>query len=261
MLVRMVLASGFQAGKHARFRSGGDDDILGLECLGAGFRFHLDSNRSVARAWQDRSVALHPVDLVLLHQELDALGVFGDDLVLAVEHLGVIQARIFALDALFGGVHEVLPQVGGVEQRLGGDAADVQASSAQLGIFFNNRGLQAVLAGADRRGVATRTTPNHNQVISHFIFQDNIRGSPDLGPVLEHQPNWMNGERGWMQGARWTRNAEFVYLPTTPQLRAPGYWEAYVTIVRGETNLPSSTKSESGANWRQDSLAISRAIA
>jgi hypothetical protein len=40
------------------------------------------------------------------------------------------------------------------------------------------------LAGANRRGVATGAAPNHNQVISH-LFQDNIRGSPDLGPALE----------------------------------------------------------------------------
>ena len=47
------------------------------------------------------AVALDHVDLVLLHQELDALGVLGDDLVLAVEHQREIQARILAVDAVF----------------------------------------------------------------------------------------------------------------------------------------------------------------
>ena len=84
------------------------------------------------------------------------------------------------------GLHEVLPEVGGVEQRFGRDAAHVQAGAAELGVFFDDRGLQAVLAGAHRRGVATRAAPNHNQVISHFILQDNIRALPDLDPRLEY---------------------------------------------------------------------------
>ncbi len=67
------------------------------------------------------------------------------------------------------GVHEVLPHVGRMEQRLGRDAAHLQAGAAQLGIFFNDRGLQSVLTGANRRGVAAWATPNHNQVISHLF--------------------------------------------------------------------------------------------
>ena len=56
-----------------------------------------------------------------------------------------------------------------MEQRLGRDAADVQAGAAELGVFFDDGGLQAVLAGANRRGVATGAAPNHNQVISHLF--------------------------------------------------------------------------------------------
>ncbi len=100
----------------------------------------------------------------------------GDNLVLAIQNLGVIEARIFALDAFVGGVDEVLPKVGGMEQRFGRDAAHVQARAAELGIFFDDGGLQAVLAGAHRRGVATRAAPNHNQVISHFIFRITFEG-------------------------------------------------------------------------------------
>ena len=58
-----------------------------------------------------------------------------------------------------------------MKQSFGGDAAYVQASPAQLGVFFDDGGLQAVLAGAHRGGVTTRAAPNHNQVISHFIFR------------------------------------------------------------------------------------------
>ncbi len=169
MLVRMLVRVRLQSGKHARFRAGGDDDIFGLECLDAGFRFHFHLQRAATRALQNGRIALHPVDLVLLHQELDALGMLRDDLVFAIQHLGVIELRVFALDPLVGGVHEVFPQVGCVEQRLGRDAAHMQTGAAEFGIFFDDRGLQAVLAGADRRGVAPGAAPNHNQVISHLF--------------------------------------------------------------------------------------------
>ena len=117
------------------------------------------------------AVALDDVDLVLLHQELDALGVLGDDLVLAVDHQGEIEARVLAVNALFDGVLETLPNVGRVEERLGGDAADVQAGAAQLRVFFNNGCFQAVLARANGRRISTGTAPEDDHVICHgFSF-------------------------------------------------------------------------------------------
>ena len=71
----------------------------------------------------------------------------------------------------FGRVLEVLPDVGGVQQRLGGNAADVQAGAAQLGVFFNDGGFEAVLAGANGRRIATGSAPDDDHVISHFDFR------------------------------------------------------------------------------------------
>ncbi len=73
------------------------------------------------------------------------------------------------MDAFFCGVQEVLPDVGRVQQRLGRNAADVQAGATQLGIFFDDGGLQAVLAGAHRRRVATGAAPDHNHVVCHLF--------------------------------------------------------------------------------------------
>ena len=69
------------AGNAARRRAGGDDDFLRLERLLVAFE-DLD----LAVPGQTRR-ALDPVDLVLLEQELDALGQPADDLVLARVHL------------------------------------------------------------------------------------------------------------------------------------------------------------------------------
>ncbi len=96
------------------------------------------------------------VNLVLPHQEVYALGVLVDDLVLVVDCLGIIQARVVAEDAVAAAIFEVLPQVGRVEQGLGGDAADEQAGPAQARGFLDERGAQAVLSGSHRRGIAAR---------------------------------------------------------------------------------------------------------
>ena len=141
---------------------GGQHDVLGFQDLLAavGGDFDLAGTGQAA-------VALDPVDLVLLHQVLDALGVLGDDLVLAVEHQGEIEARILAMDPVFFRVQEALPNVGGVEERLGRNAAHMQAAAAQFGVFFNECGFQAVLAGANGRRITTGTAPDDDHVVCH----------------------------------------------------------------------------------------------
>src|SRR5207248_1825786 len=134
-----------QARQHARFRSGGDDDVLRLDDLAGDFNLP---------GALERRPALDPFDLVLLHQELNALSVLRDDAVLAIDDLRVIEAWILALDAVLLRMQKVLPDVGGMEQRLGRDAAHVEAGPAELGILLDDRSLQPVLARAHRRRVA-----------------------------------------------------------------------------------------------------------
>ena len=77
-------------------------------------------------------------------------------------------ARVHALDAEFLGVFQMVPEFGIKQQRLGRDAADVQAGSAEQSVFLDERGLQAILAGADRGGVSGRATANDGYVIDGF---------------------------------------------------------------------------------------------
>ncbi len=74
-------------------------------------------------------------DLVLLHQELKALDVLGDDAVFAFEHSLPVEGRRVAdaANAKLGRVLQVVPDFGVEQQRLGGDAAHMQACAAQLG--------------------------------------------------------------------------------------------------------------------------------
>src|SRR5450759_2569604 len=73
---------------------------------------------------------------------------------LALLHFRVIEARVFHVDAFGIGVYEVFPDIGGVEQALGRDTSYQETGSAEFGLPFDERGLQAILAGADSRGVA-----------------------------------------------------------------------------------------------------------
>ena len=142
----------------ARLGTGGDDDLLG------GDHFVADLDLPTARRLRDESaVAVEQGDLVLLEQALDAPGELIDDAALARDHLGDVDLRRADVDALgLEAVAGFFEQVRGVQQRLGRDAADVEAGAAQtrlalgvgIGVGFAARGLEAELRGADRGHVA-----------------------------------------------------------------------------------------------------------
>ncbi len=152
-----------QTREHARIGAGGENDVL---CFN-GLRTFVAGHFNTAAA-QQTSMALDQVHLVLAEQKLDALGVFGDDLILAIEHPGVIQLRVFAGDALGFGMFEVLPHVGGMEKSFGGNAAHQKAGSAESRLLLNESCLQAILAGPHGSRISTRAAADYNNVVSHF---------------------------------------------------------------------------------------------
>src|SRR5579863_9373303 len=160
--------------EHARLRAGGEHNGTRFEDLRGSVAGDLDATLA-----GEAAVALDPIDLVLLHQELDALGVLGNDLILAVEDQGEIEAGIVAMQAIGLRMLEALPDIGGVEEGLGGNAADQQAGSTQPGVFFDNCGFQAVLSRADSRRISTGAAPDDDYVVGHevILFQCSFSGS------------------------------------------------------------------------------------
>ena len=149
------------AGQPRRLRARGDDDVLGGEgLLGPVVGAHDD----LARAAEPTG-ALDPVDLVLLEQEFDALGQGRDAVVLLLLHLRQIEGNGGA-DAEVG---EVLAggfvEFGRMQQRLGGNTADIEAGAAQGPPLFNTGDRQAELTRADRRVVATRPAADDHHVV------------------------------------------------------------------------------------------------
>jgi hypothetical protein len=111
--------------------------------------------------------AFDPVNLVLLEQQLDAAGQAFDDLVLARLHLTHVDAdrRLADREPPLLPVLRDLQRVCMLEERLGRNAAPIEAGAAKHRCTLDDRRAQAELRGADRRHVAARPGTNHYDVV------------------------------------------------------------------------------------------------
>ena len=111
-----------------------------------------------------RPVPWHGVDLVLLQQERDAVDIALNALVLEGEHGGKVEARLH-LDAHGGeAVAGLGVSLAGMQQRLGRDAADIEAGAAMGGALLHHRDLHAELRGADGADIAAGSGADDDQI-------------------------------------------------------------------------------------------------
>ena len=103
-------------------------------------------------------------DRVLLEEVLDALGVGEDDLVFVFVEGGEVELGVRDGDAEGGGGARAVQHFRGLQQRLGGDATDVQAGAAGERVFLDHGGLEAQLGGADGSDVATGPAADDGEV-------------------------------------------------------------------------------------------------
>src|SRR5262249_50975687 len=161
---------GFEAGQHAGERPRGQDDVFGLD-LGFFAAFAFDFHREHAafgRASQPPKTG-NAVHFVLTHQKIQALGMLGHDLVLALLHHFPVQlASAQTLDAVLRSSFQMIADFGVEQQRLGRNAAYLQARPTQLGVFLEQAGFQAQLAGAERSSVPAGAGPDDGNVIDGF---------------------------------------------------------------------------------------------
>src|SRR5947207_15737089 len=144
-----------QAGEGLDRRPRRDDEVLRLD------RAAVDVDRvAIANA----ALALDHLDLVLLHQVLDALVEMGDDGVAALGDARVVIPDNLGLEAVLGApAGDPVVQLGSLVQGLGGDTADVQACPAQLARLDQGH-FQAQLRGADGGWVTTPATTQDRDV-------------------------------------------------------------------------------------------------
>src|SRR3546814_18819997 len=83
-----------------------------------------------------------------------ALGQMADDLLLVAAQLVEGDLRLAEIDAVVGRVPRLVDHRRRVQQRLGGNAADVEADAAELRVALDQDGVQTQVRGAERGGVA-----------------------------------------------------------------------------------------------------------
>src|ERR1039458_5505070 len=155
-----------QAGQHAGRRTGAKYDVLGLDRLqfAAFQRDRVDAVLSGPRQFAPSADHIH---LVLLHQELQALGMFVHDALFALLDRAPVQrnARRVLQSKLHAFLH-VVEDFRIEQQRLGWNATDMQAGATQVRIFLDEGRLQSKLPGANGRSVSRRSAADDGYVVN-----------------------------------------------------------------------------------------------
>src|ERR1700730_10776981 len=142
--------------------AGGDDDVFGLEQL----RLAVAARHLDLAGAEDPARAADDVDLVLLHQEFDALDVAVDALLLEIHHRWQIELRRRYTDAHFReGMPGLLEHLRRMQQRLRRHAADVEAGAAERAVLLDHRDLHAELRRAYRADISAGTGADDNEMV------------------------------------------------------------------------------------------------
>ena len=116
---------------------------------------------------ENLALAADDVDLVLLHQELDALDVAVDALLLEIHHRRQIELRRGDADAHLGkGMPGLLEHFGRMQQRLRRHAADIEAGAAERRVLLDHGDLHAELRRAHRADISAGTGADDDEIVS-----------------------------------------------------------------------------------------------
>ena len=148
-------------GERPRPRAGGDDEVLRFQ---RGLPAIVQTNLHRGGACQlARSVI--GIDLVLLHQEADALHQAVGHLAAAFEGHAVVEFQIVEAETkLLGPMLQSMGDLGVLQQRLGGYAADVEAHAAPIFLLHNGR-FQAQLRRPNGGHIPARPRAQHDDII------------------------------------------------------------------------------------------------
>lgn len=89
----------------------------------------------------------------------------GDDFIFARHDVGPIDFQAGNFEAKLFTIFEVVVDVSVMQKNLSRNAAYVETSATEEGIFFDDHSLEAEFAGADGRHITARTTADDCNVI------------------------------------------------------------------------------------------------
>jgi hypothetical protein len=101
--------------------------------------------------------------LVLLEQETDPRGQLLGDATGALDHLLQVKTDVVRTEAELVEVMQQVRDFGTAQQRLGRDAAPVEADAAQM-LALDDHGLHAELRGADRGDIAAGAAADDHEI-------------------------------------------------------------------------------------------------
>src|SRR6185503_1352411 len=142
--------------------AGGDHDVLGFHRL----RLAVTARDFDLASAEDPALADDDVDLVLLHQKLDALDVAVDALLLEIHHRRQIELRRGNADAhLRKGMRGLLEHFGRMQQRLRRHAADVEAGATERRVLLDYRNLHAELRRTHRADISAGAGADDDEIV------------------------------------------------------------------------------------------------
>ena len=110
---------------------------------------------------------LDHLDLVLAHEVGDAVRQPLGDFAAALDHARKVEADIVAGQPELAGAPHGRVELGGAQQRLGRDAAPVEADAAEL-LALDDRDLHAELGGADGGDIAAGPRADNCEIEARF---------------------------------------------------------------------------------------------
>ena len=142
-----------------RLRAGRDDRLAKAD------RFFATLGRDLELVGRDEFAdALDDLDLALLRERREAAGQAADHAVLPVGELVEVDLGLAELKAVRRHLARLGDHLGGVQERLGGDAADVQADPAERRIALDQHGLEPEIGRPEGRRVAPRPRAQHHEL-------------------------------------------------------------------------------------------------
>ena len=206
--------------------AGGDDEVFGGKANRAveGNGPYLDLGRRY-----ESCGAGEDGDLAGLGEQADAADELGHDGVLALEDGGEIGLDGAEFDARFGGV-VFRPGVllAAVEERLAGNAADVEAGAAERGAFLDEGDLQAELLGAEGAHIAARAGADDDEIEFRRHEEETAKGAKGREEVAELREAWRSSR---------------LRIVQTPTRRREGSSMTCFTLTRKVTAcLPSTMR-------------------